>query len=138
MLPVPEPPEPVRKVTADHLDRAERAWTVRVAGGSWRQAAQVAGYSDDQAAMKGVRTCYGMLPKPTREDLRDLWRDRLEKAWRQVCVDMAEQRAGATTAAVRVANMAIQLDGLAEPVRVNVGVEATFAAIEQELGLHGL
>src|SRR4029077_15517527 len=90
--PVDGTPLPAPIITAAHWAKAEKAWAARCAGGTWAQAALTAGYSDGDAACKAVKSCYGSLPKPLRDDLRDLWRDRLERAWRQVCVDMAEQR----------------------------------------------
>ena len=110
-----EPPEPQpRLVRADALDRAERAWHARVAGATWLQAAQVAGFSDDAHAIRAVRQMYGELPSWDREETRALWRDRLEWLWRQTLTDAAEQRAGAVTAGVRVATAAAALDGLSE------------------------
>jgi AraC-like DNA-binding protein len=134
----PPPPEPVRKVRADALERASTAWSVRVAGGTWAQAAEAAGFHDSDAATKAVRRHYGTLPVLARDDLRGLWRDRLELAWRQVCRDMTEQKPGAVTAAVRVAGMALTLDGLAEPVRVDMTVSDTFEALTRELLAHDL
>lgn len=122
-LAVTDAPRPVRKVTAAHLDRADRAWMARVAGGTWAQAAVVSGYSNPQAAMKGVRTVYGRLPRLERDDLRDLWRARLEALWRQCLVDVTQQRAGAVMAGVRIAGAACALDGLNEAVRVDVSLD---------------
>ena len=58
--------------------------------------------------------------------------------WRQVQKDMTEQRPGAVTAAVRVAGAAIALDGLAEPVQVDMTVTETFAALTAELASNEL
>jgi hypothetical protein len=137
-LPGTPPPEPLPQVKADHLDRADRAWRARIAGGSWKQAAAVAGYSDANAAMKGVRTAYGQTPRVDREALRNLWRERLEWAWRQVVTDMTDRRPGAVTAAVRVAGMAVALDGLAEPVRVDMAITDTFDRLTAELAANDL
>lgn len=114
---IPKPPEP-RSVRADMAERAERAWQARVLGATWREAAQVAGYSDASNAVRAVRGVYGELPKVERDDLRHLWRTRLEKVWRQAYADVLERRSGAVTAAVRVAGAAAALDGLDEPTRV--------------------
>jgi hypothetical protein len=129
------PPRMVGPVLAA---KAEKAWAVRVAGGTWRQAAEVSGYGSGEAAQKAVSTVRGATPRVSRDVLREVWRDRLEMAWRQVAQDMSQQRPGAVTAAVRIATAAMHLDGLAEPVRVDVSVQETFERIERELGVHGL
>ena len=110
-----EPPEPVRSVRADMAERTGRAWAARVAGASWQQAASVSGYTDGSNCRRAVTSVYGQLPKVEREDMRHLWRERLELAWRQVVRDMADRQPGAVTAAVRVAQAAVALDGLAAP-----------------------
>lgn len=133
-----EPKPTATYVTSDHAVKAEKAWRARVAGATWRQAAQMSGYSDAQAAIKAVRTFYGTVPREEREELRRLWRDRLEVAWRQVQRDMADQRSGAVTASVRVATAAVALDGLAEPVRVDMTISDTFMALTRELEAEGL
>lgn len=88
--------------------------------------------------MKGVRTAYGTLPRIDRDDLRNLWRSRLEVAWRQVVKDMFDQRPGAVTAAVRVAYAAAALDGLNAPVQVDVSVTDTLEKLTKELTAHDL
>lgn len=120
----PTPPEPVRPVNAAALQRADKAWRARVLGASWAQAALVAGYADDTTAWHAVKNAYGELPKLDREEVRALWRERLEVAWRQSVKDMAEQRPGAVTAGVRVAGAAAALDGLNEPTEVVVSPSA--------------
>lgn len=122
----PPPPAPVRKVRADALQRADTAWRTRVAGGTWREAAELAGFSSPEHAISAVKNVFGQTPVIDRDALRVLWRDRLERAWRQVCADMAERVPGATTAAVRIATCAMQLDGLAEPNKVDVTVNESF------------
>lgn len=114
------PPEPVKKVRADALERAERAWNVRVLGASWEQAARVAGYADPSNAIRAVRSVYGSLPEVERSEARRLWRDRMEVLWRQVVQDVHERVPGATTAAVRIADRAARLDGLDEPSRLSI------------------
>jgi hypothetical protein len=132
-----ETPQVQPRVRADALERAERAWSARVAGATWAQAAEIAGYSDDTAANRAVRNVFGTLPQVERDELRRLWRDRLEVLWLQANTDAREQRAGAITAGVRVATAAASLDGLAEPARV--GVDISFVTrIEQELVEHGI
>ncbi|MGA8247846.1 MAG: hypothetical protein WB797_13165 [Nocardioides sp.] len=88
--------------------------------------------------MKAVRNVYGRLPQIERDELRRLWRDRLEVAWRQVAMDMSQQRPGAVTAAVRVAQAAFRLDGLAEATQVDVSVTQTFELLVRELVAHDL
>ena len=131
-------PAPTHPVRPEALQRADRAWRARVLGASWAQAAEVAGFADDTTALHAVRNAYGQLPKLDREELRTLWRERLEVAWRQVFKDMAEQRAGATTAGVRVAGLAMTLDGLAEPVRVDMTISDTFERLTRELEANDL
>lgn len=102
------------------LTRVDQAWRARVAGASWRQAATIAGYTDENNCARAVKRVYGKLPTPEREDLRRLWRDRLEVTWRQAITDLLEQRPGAITHAVRVQTAAARLDGLDEPSRVEL------------------
>ena len=123
---------------ADALARAEKAWAVRVAGGTWAQAAEVAGFSDAQHAQRAARNVFGDLPVVDREERRDVWRERFEAMWRQGQRDMAEQRAGAVTACVRVATAAVALDGLNEAVRVDVEVTDAFGSLVKELTEYGL
>jgi hypothetical protein len=137
-LPSTPPPTPTGPVRGDALERADTAWRARVAGATWRQAAEVAGYADAQSACHSVRSVFGELPAPSREDLREVWRARLELLWSQALRDSAEQRAGAVTAGVRVAGMAITLDGLAEPTRLDLNVTDTFEALTRELIREGL
>lgn len=115
-----EPPAPGRRVRADALERADTAWRVRVAGGTWSEAAKIAGYSNAENAVRAVRETYGSLPTITRDDLRDVWRARLEVLWRNAQRDAAEGKAGAIVAGVRVAQAAAMLDGLNAPSEVVV------------------
>ena len=68
----PEPPVPVERVRADALRRANTAWAARVAGAAWAEAAKIAGYGSDTAAIDGVRNVYGWVPVIDREALRHL------------------------------------------------------------------
>lgn len=133
----PEPPEQIRHVRADALARAEAAWRARVAGATWAQAAEIAGYKDRDSCNRQVKRVYGQLPPVDRNELRNLWRDRLEVMWRQSQLDMREQRAGAVTAAVRVTTAAAALDGLADPVKVDVQTSLTFDALVGLVERHG-
>jgi hypothetical protein len=116
----------VKVVRADALRRADTAWRARVAGATWREAAEMAGFSAENHAIDAVRNAFGRVPVVDREALRHLWRERLERAWRQVCADMSERVPGATTAAVRIVTAAAALDGLNEPHKVNVEVNEGF------------
>lgn len=128
-LPTTPPPEP-RSVRSDVVDRTSRAWAARLAGASWTQAAEVAGYTDEANCRRAVRSVFGELPKVEREDLRHLWRDRLELVWRQVVRDMHEKVPGSVVAAVRVAQAAARLDGLDAPSRVTL-IDPTQEEIER-------
>lgn len=107
---------------ADAEDRARRAWTARVAGATWEQAARVAGYAQPQNAIRACYAYFGTLPKVDREQERELWRQRLEHLWRQSIKDTTEQRPGAVRAGVAVAQRAAQLFGLDEPGRTEVSL----------------
>lgn len=123
-------------------DRADAAWKLRVAGLSWTQIAKQVGYSNRMNAHRAVRARCGTVPQPERQELRDIWRDRLETLWLQSTRDVAEQRHGAMTAAVRVVQVALMLDGLAEPTRIDARVDATisdtFATLVKELAANDL
>lgn len=115
LLPPSEPPEPVKRTRADAMRRADEAWRVRVAGGTWEDAARVAGYANGPNALRAVRDIFGQLPKVERDDLRGVWRARGEVMWRQVQRDMAEGKPGAVVAGVRLLQAAAVLDGLNAP-----------------------
>lgn len=131
------PPVP-KAQRADTMERAHKAWHARLAGATWRQAAEVAGYANGDIAATAVKRVYGKVPPLEREALRTLWRERLELAWRQAVVDMTEQRPGAITAAVRIASAAAALDGLNAPTQVDVTVLQTLEALQTELVAHDL
>lgn len=130
----PPPPEPTRVVRADALDRANRAWSARVSGSTWRECAELGGYSSAEHAIDACRRLFGAVPQIDRDELRRLWRDRLEATWAQVVSDMADRIPGATTSAVRIVTAAMQLDGLAEPVKVAVEVDTVLNGLMRELG----
>lgn len=129
----PPPPVPVKKVRADALRRATIAWTARVSGATWREAAEMAGFSDPAHAMESVRNAFGGPPVIDREAARHLWRERLERTWRQVLSDMSARVPGSTTAAVRITTAAIALDALAAPVTVDLRVTQVFDGFLKEL-----
>lgn len=134
----PEPPLPVRRVRADALARADRAWAHRVAGHTWQECAEVAGFAHGRHAIDAVRHAFGATPVIDREEHRRLWRDRLEAMWQQSVADMADRVPGAVTAAVRVAGLAVQMDGLAEPAKVDVTVSEQFDQLLKGLEGDGL
>lgn len=110
------PPEPVTKVRADALERAETAWAARVRGRTWEDAAALAGYANGQNAMRACRTVFGILPELDRDEARRLWRDRLDWLWEQTVTHVEDREAGALTSGVRIAQAAARLDGLDAPV----------------------
>lgn len=105
---------------ADAAHRAERAWSARVIGASWHEAAEVAGFTDAANCLRAVRNYFGKLPEPDRDHLRDMWRERLEHLWRQAIADVQEQKPGAVRAAVALAQRASAMDGLDAPAQVTV------------------
>lgn len=123
-------------------ERADLAWKLRVGGLSWAQVAKQAGYSNRQNAHRAVKYRCGTLPQPERQELRDLWRERLERLWLQSVRDCAEQRNGAVTAAVRVVTAACLLDGLNEPTQIEARLEAevtdTFHALMEAITANDL
>ncbi len=70
--------------------------------------------------MRAVRHVYGSLPEVERGELRALWRERLERLWRQAYRDALDRQPGGVTAAVRIAQAATRLDGLDAPTEVVV------------------
>jgi hypothetical protein len=120
MLPASDPPEPVRRIRADALHRADEAWRLRVLGASWAEVAEAVGYANPENAIRAVRETFGIVPEPDRSEYRRLWRERLERLWRQAYSDALDRQPGAVTAAVRIVETAMRLDGLAAPSEVIV------------------
>jgi hypothetical protein len=118
---------------AESERRADTAWSVRVAGGTWADAARLAGFSSAQNAYRAVLRRRGQLPVSERGDLRDIWRIRLESFWRQAALDVQDRRPGAITHAVRLASAAMQLDGLAAPTKVDISTESEIASLIEAL-----
>lgn len=126
--------DPATVALLSRWDRqADRAWELRVTGLPWRMVAQQSGYTDEANCRRAVTSRFGRLPEPERVELRALWRDRIERLWRQSVLDVAAQRPGAVTAAVRVTQAACALDGLTEPTRIETRVTEQFAGILVEL-----
>lgn len=111
---------PRQMVRADAAQRAQRAWSLRVAGASWSQCAEVVGFKDDTACIRAVRRYFGKLPKLDLEEQRTLWTERHEELWRQSMREMREGKPGAVRAGVAVARSASQLGGLDAPTRLEV------------------
>lgn len=109
-------------VRADADERARKAWAARVAGATWYQVAEVAGYSTPQNAQRGVKRYFGTLPQPDRAMERETWRQRLEWLWQQTQRDVMAQRNGAVRGGVAVAQRAALMLGLDEPTRTEVAV----------------
>lgn len=111
-----------RKVRADAMRRASEAWQLRVAGRTWEQVAAAVGYTDAANCVRAVRTYFGTLPAPARDELRELARARGEALWSQAFQDALERRPGAVRAAVALLQRQAALDGLDEPSRAHVEV----------------
>ena len=113
-------PRPSAVVRADAAQRAQRAWTARVSGSTWAEAAKVAGYADAATACRGVKTYFGSLPVVERDDLRDVWRARMELLWRYAARDAKSGKAGALRAGAAIAQRAAAMDGLDAPTQLNL------------------
>lgn len=100
--------------------RAADAWSLRVAGLSWHDVAQEAGYANAPNAVRAVRSYAGSLPAPVHDELRAMMRARSEAIWQQAFADVLQQRPGAVRAAVAVLQRQAQLDGLDAPTRVEI------------------
>lgn len=122
----------VGAVRGDALARADQAWSMRIGGGTWAAIAQATGYSDAANCIRAVRSVYGQLPEPSRAERRDLWRERLERLWLHGLQDVTEDRPGAVTACVRIAQAAMALDGLNEPVKIDATVTDVWTALLAE------
>jgi len=106
--------------SAQSTRRAAEAWSLRVAGLSWHDVAQQAGYANAANAVRAVRSYAGSLPAPAHDELRAMMRARSEAVWQQAFADVLQQRPGAVRAAVAVLHRQAQLDGLDAPTRVEI------------------
>lgn len=113
-------PAPSAVVRADAAQRAQRAWTARVSGSTWDEAAKVAGYADAATACRGVKNYFGQLPVVERDDLRDVWRARMELLWTYAARDAKKGKPGALRAGTAIAQRAAAMDGLDEPTSIAV------------------
>lgn len=103
---------------ADAAERAERAYVARLNGATWRQVAEVAGYSDQANARRAVERWLGDIPAPAREAQREILREQTQIVVRQALQDVHDRRPGAVTAAVRVLDLQARLDGLLAPTNI--------------------
>ncbi len=117
-----EPPVEPRKASmrAGAMKRAAEAWQWRVLGKSWTEVAELVGFSNDANAIRAVRRFYGTLPTPSTDELRAMWRARLEHLWSLAQRDAQAARPGALRAGVAIADRASKLDGLDAPARFEV------------------
>lgn len=115
-----EGPRPSAVVRADAAQRAQRAWTARVSGSTWEEAAQLAGYADAATACRGVKNYFGSLPVVERDDLRDVWRARMELLWKYAARDAKSGKSGALRAGAAIAQRAAAMDGLDAPTNINL------------------
>lgn len=106
---------------AAYMQRVADAYGMRVRGAGWAEIARATGYSTPQNAMRAVKSYTGKLPTiESTDQLRSLWRDRLEFLWPLAVRDAEDGRPGAMRAAVAVADRAAKLDGLDSPLRVEI------------------
>lgn len=102
------------------MQRAARGWHLRVTGQTWQQIADELGYASQQGAHRAVMRFAGTIPDPRPDDLRAMWRARMEHLWKFAARDAEAGRPGALRAGVAIADRAGKLDGLDAPVRLAV------------------
>lgn len=102
------------------MQRAARGWHLRVTGQTWQQIADELGYASQQGAHRAVMRFAGTIPDPRPDDLRAMWRARMEHLWRFAARDAEAGRPGALRAGVAIADRAGKLDGLDAPMRLAV------------------
>lgn len=124
---------------AAYHQRVADAYGMRVRGAAWAEIAQATGYSTPQNAMRAVKSYTGKLPRiESTDQLRSLWRDRLEFLWPLAVRDAEAGRPGAMRAAVAVVDRASRLDGLDAPTRFEVSPdEMALQGIVDELLARG-
>lgn len=115
---------------ADAMQRAAQAWHLRVIGRTWEEIAREVGYASPQGAHRAVSRFAVTLPDPKPDELREMWRARMEKLWTFAVRDAEAGRPGALRAGVAIADRAGKLDGLDAPVR--------FEVTPDEMALQGL
>ena len=96
---------------------------MRVAGESWESIATALGMKGGApAAHRAVSRYFGRVPQPDREMLRGVARARGEHLWRRALgeVERTEGAPAAVRAAVDVLRRHAALDGLDDPVRIDI------------------
>lgn len=118
---------------ADAAQRAQRAWSARVAGATWDQAATAAGFAHNSSCIRAVQRYFARVPEvEDTPERRRLWRERLEVLWRQTMLDVNQQRPDAVRAGGAVVQRAAALDGLDAAQRVEIHADHA-----RDLGLGG-
>lgn len=112
----------VSRTNAEAMERANRAWQLRVAGLSWDAIAKAVGYENKSNAYRAVMHYFDAVPQPDRALLREVARQRGEHLWRRAlqAVEKTEGSPAAIRAAVAVLDRHARLDGLDEPARLEV------------------
>ncbi|TDE10662.1 hypothetical protein [Jiangella asiatica] len=100
--------------------RAARAAQLRASGLTWDAIAAECGYANKSNAYRAVKSHFDEMPAFEVDDLRRLWDERVETLWRIAYMDALKGKAGAVTAAVRVAERAARLHGLDEPAELSI------------------
>ncbi|MBW1639565.1 hypothetical protein G3H63_10855 [Microbacterium resistens] len=114
----------VSRVNTSAMEKANRAWQLRVAGVSWDGIAKAVGFADKSAAYRAVNNFFGGVPQPDRGMLREVARQRGEHLWRRAfqAVEETKGSPAAIRAALAVLERHARLDGLDEPNRVEVNM----------------
>lgn len=102
-------------VRANARERAMIAADAREQGATWRQAADLAGFSDPANCIRAVRNANGSLPRVAIDEVREVWRERMEDLWLEALEDVRNRRPGAVRAAVAIAQRSAALSGLDAP-----------------------
>ncbi len=97
------------------MQRASEAWHLRVIGRTWQQIADECGYANPSNAHRAVMRFAGTVPDPAPDELRRLWRHRMELLWSLAVRDATKARPGALRAGVAIADRAAKLGGLDVP-----------------------
>lgn len=106
------------------MQRASRAWHLRVTGMTWEQVAREVGFASPQGAHRAVQRFAGTLPDPKPDELRALWRARMEHLWELAARDAEASRPGALRAGVAIADRASRFDGLDAPTVAQIEVNS--------------
>lgn len=68
----------VTTVRSDAFERAMVTSDARERGATWREAAEIAGFSDPANCIRAVRRARGHVPTMALEVVREVWRERIE------------------------------------------------------------